>query len=114
MKIIKVFVLISSVLSTNFFTLSVNAEPNCKAMKPRPYVEPSTLANMAFRGAFKEEGIPSSTQLGTEFSTGKVKGEDIVKAAIDSCYLSDHYGMGNNPNFAGDVEDQLRAIYSGS
>jgi hypothetical protein len=109
----KFLVLITSVLTTTSLTLSVKAEPNCNGMTPRPYVEPTTLANMAFRGAFQEQGIPSSAQLGNELGTGKVTGQDIVQAAIDSCYLSNDYGMGTNPNFARDVESQLEAIYSG-
>ncbi len=106
-------VLITSIF-TILFALSVKVEPNCNGMTPRPYVEPITLANMAFRGAFQEQGIPSSAQLGNEFRSGGVTGQDIVQAAIDSCYLNNDYGMETNPNFARDVESQLEAIYAGS
>ena len=111
MKITRFLLSFTSILMINSFTLPVKAMPDCKGMTPRPYVEPSTLANMAFRGAFKEQGIPASTQLGNEIGSRSIKGEDIVKAAIDACYLSNDYGMRTNDNFARDVEKQLRAIY---
>jgi hypothetical protein len=116
MKMKKLLSLAVPVLSSAFVGLtsfSVEAKPVCGGMTPRPYVEANVLANMAFRGAFQDQGIPSSTRLGTELGSGKVSGEDIVQAAVEACYLSDEYGMNKNSNFAKEVERQLDAIYAG-
>lgn len=100
-----------TIVLVNFFPLAAQAEMDCTAMNPRPYVEPSVLATMAYRGAFEKEGIPGYGVLETQVKTGSVSGEEVVAAAIKACYLSNQYGMGQNPNFAKDVENQLKALY---
>lgn len=95
-------------------SLSVEAKQMCGGMTPRSYVEPSILANMAFRGAFQDQGIPGSTKLETELKAGGVSGADIVAAAVEACYLNDEYGMKTNRNFTRNVEMELEAIYKGN
>lgn len=113
-KLLSLAVPVFSSVFVGLTSFSVEAKPVCGGMTPRPYVEPNVLANMAFRGAFQDQGIPSYTTLGTELQTGKVSGEDVVKAAVEACYISDEYGMNENTNFAKDVEAQLEAIYKGN
>lgn len=99
-------------VAMNFSPMTVQAQmsttaPSC-VMEAQPYIPAGTLATMAFRGAFKEEGIPGYGVLQTEFNSGSITAEKIVEAAVKACYLSNKYGMGENPNYVEDVKQQLQ------
>lgn len=116
MKFIRIASLVTAI-TISFFPIIAKAEStetsNC-VMEPQPYIPSGTLANMAYRGAFKEEGIPGYGVLQTEFNSGKITSEKIVEAAIKACYLSNKYGMGEHPQYVEDVKNQLRFLLRGN
>ncbi len=76
----------------------------------RPYIPPETLATMAYRGAFKKEGIPGYAVLETEFSAGNITAEKIVQAAVTGCILSNKYGVAGHDDYVNEVKTQLRLL----
>lgn len=93
------------------FPLSANAQvdsqSNC-VMTPQAYISPNTLAMMAFRGAFEEEGIPGYIVFRTQFNSGSITAEKIVDAAVKGCVLSNRYEMGSNSAYIEDVNEQIQ------
>ena len=80
--------------------------------EPEDYIAPGSLAMMAYRGAFKEEGIPSYNALANELRQGSITAEDIVQAAIQGCVLSNKYGMAENENYVKEVEQQIKTRFA--
>lgn len=94
-------------------TQSVNAQSDSKAncvMTPHDFIQPNSLVMMAYRGAFEEEGIPGYIVFVTGASSGQVTADNIVKAAVEGCVLSDKYSMHTNDNYIADVKDQLNEL----
>ncbi|ACK69991.1 hypothetical protein PCC7424_1551 [Gloeothece citriformis PCC 7424] len=88
------------------------AQANC-VQEPQAYIPPETLAMMAYRGAFEEEGIPGYTVFATEYNSGKVTAAKIVEAAVNGCVLSNKYGMAEQKNYIADVGQQVQLFLQG-
>ncbi|EAZ90910.1 hypothetical protein [Crocosphaera chwakensis] len=110
-------VLLLSIVTTTAMTLlpfdtrsaiaQSDSNANC-IMTPQDFIPPNTLAMMAFRGAFEKEGIPGYIVFKTEFNSGQITGDSIVKAAIEGCVLSNKYGMQGNSAYIADVQTQVQ------
>jgi hypothetical protein len=99
---------------TTFIPMTAKAQfslttPGC-VREPEAYIPAGTLAMMAYRGAFKQEGIPSYEVLETEFGAGKITAEGIVEAAVKGCFLSNKYGIGEHPNYIKEVKEQMQLL----
>lgn len=97
-----------------FLPMTVKAQssmdtPNC-VREPEAYIPAGTLAMMAYRGAFKKEGIPSYNVLETEFVARKITAQKIVEAAVKGCFLSNKYGVAGHDNYVNEVKNQIQLI----
>ncbi|MEA5509214.1 hypothetical protein VB715_05495 [Crocosphaera sp. UHCC 0190] len=95
--------------NTSAVVAQSDSQANC-VMTPQPYISPNTLAMMAYRGAFSQEGIPGYLVFKTEFKSGKITADAIVKAAITGCVLSNKYGMGDNSAYVEDVAQEIQGF----
>ncbi|MBD2655145.1 hypothetical protein H6G45_16965 [Synechocystis sp. FACHB-383] len=103
-------------IAANSISLTAQAQPTSNSPSSQcvgevfPYIAPANLAMMAYRGYLEKEGIPGYQVLGEQYSFGKVTAQQIVKAAISSCLLSDKYGVASDPNYADDLAMQVQIL----
>ena len=62
--------------------------PNSTQGISRRYLSPVNLVFLAYRGYFKQQGIPSYDAFKTALRSGKVNARDIIESAVSSDYLS--------------------------
>ncbi len=91
---------------------SQSSQSNC-VRTPEAYIPPQTLAMIAYRGAFKEEGIPSYNVLVTEYKAGNITAEKIVDAAVMGCVLSNKYGVADHDNYVEDLKGAIQDLLQG-
>ena len=75
-----------------------------------PYISPADLAMMAYHGYLEKQGIPGYQVLGEQYAFGRVTAQQIVKAAISGCLLSDKYGVASDPDYAEDLAMQVQIL----
>lgn len=75
------------------------------------YLQPFNTAFLAYQGAFKEQGIPSTGSLISEFQIGNVTAKDIVQAAIKAKKLPAQ--VLNDRGYVNAVESQLTSMING-
>ena len=66
---------------------------------------PVNLVNLARNGYFQEQGIPSHLALKKEIAFERIKGEDLVKAAIEQNRISAE--LLNDSSYVKSVDQQL-------
>ncbi|AFY75089.1 hypothetical protein Syn7502_03212 [Synechococcus sp. PCC 7502] len=69
---------------------------------------PFNLAYLAFQGYFEQQGIKSQGNLMQDFRSGKLSGEDVVKAAVKTNRLPTSYL--NNEAYIKGVTAQLYTL----
>jgi hypothetical protein len=87
------------------------AENTAKVGTSRNYIyqiTPFNLAEQAYRGYFKDQGIPSYDRLSVSYNEGKVTALDLVKSAIQANRLSPQ--TLNDRGYLNAVDDQLRSL----
>jgi hypothetical protein len=84
--------------------------PNTPASQQK--TEPFNLVGLAYQGYFEDQGIPSAQTLITAYRSGDISAEDVVKGAIQANRLSPD--VLNDADYIGAVDNQLRALSSGS
>ncbi|MEH1792884.1 hypothetical protein [Nostoc sp.] len=75
------------------------------------YLQPFNIAFLAYKGAFKEQGIPSAGSLISEFQIGNVTAKDVVEAAIKAKKLPAQ--VLNDRGYVNAVESQLTSTIDG-
>ncbi|KAM3112962.1 hypothetical protein [Phormidesmis sp. 146-33] len=112
------------IFTSGLFLLTIMltiAEVKAQSIAPKPMVgDRSTtlsmnafeLASMAYRGAFRNQGIPGYGFLIAAHSQGQLSARDIVQAAINTNRLPAE--MLNDQGFLSAVEANLRAFKSSS
>lgn len=75
------------------------------------FTEPFSLVSLAYRGQFKEQGIPGYNAFITKYATGQVTAEKLVEAAIKADRLSSQ--AMNDESYINAVELQLRNLRQG-
>ncbi|MEH2140338.1 hypothetical protein [Nostoc sp.] len=75
------------------------------------YLQPFNIAFLAYKGAFKEQGIPSAGRLISEFQIGNVTAKDVVEAAIKAKKLP--VQVLNDRGYVNAVESQFRSMIDG-
>jgi hypothetical protein len=66
---------------------------------------PINLVNLARNGYFQEQGIPSHIALTKAIALGQIKGEDVVKAAIEVNRIPSE--LLNDSSYVTSVDQQL-------
>ncbi len=82
--------------------------------EPEAYIPSGTLVALAYRGMFKEQGIPGYDVFTTGFKSGQITAQKIVQAAVSACVLSNKYGMATQENYISDVQQQVQLFIQNS
>jgi hypothetical protein len=105
-----------ALITVNPISLTAQAQPtsnspssNCVGEVP-PYLAPANLAMMAYHGYLEKQGIPGYQVLEEQYGFGKLTAQQIVKAAISGCLLSDKYGVASDPDYAEDLAMQVQIL----
>ncbi|MEC4816420.1 MAG: hypothetical protein SAK29_24605 [Scytonema sp. PMC 1069.18] len=72
---------------------------------------PFELVSAAYRGSFREQGIPGYGRLISDFYLGKVNAESLVKAGIAAGKVSSD--TLNNQSYLSTVAYQLQTLHQG-
>jgi hypothetical protein len=72
-------------------------------------VTPFRLVFLAYQGFFESEGIPKFNDLITDYQTGRISAEDLVKVAIDMRRLPPD--TINNDRYLSSVEQHFRSLF---
>lgn len=89
----KIFFALLPVLLLSSTALVTDAKAQTKTEMPMAEVTmmlsltPFNLAYLAYQGYFEKQGVTSQGNLMQDFRTGKLSGEDIVKAAVKTSRL---------------------------
>lgn len=73
-------------------------------------LKPFNLVNLAHRGYFKQQGIPSYLTLASAYRTGRIDAFDLVQAAVKANRLSPE--TLTDQGYLNSVEVQLRGLQS--
>ena len=72
------------------------------------HTTPFNLVSQAYRGSFKEQGIPSYEALIAGYRSGQIRAEDVVQSAVKANRLSEE--ILNDQGYLYAVEAQLRGL----
>lgn len=87
------------------------AENTAKVGTSRNYIyqiTPFNLASQAYRGYFKDQGIPSYNQLSSAYNEGRITALDLVESAIQVNRLSPQ--VLNERGYLNAVDAQLSSL----
>lgn len=88
--------------------LSTAAAPSALARRENYGVTPFGLITLARNGMFTDQGIPSFGRLSADHQAGRIKAEDVIRAAIADGRLSPE--ALDDSRYVRSVERQLRDL----
>ncbi|MGV0108076.1 Alpha/beta hydrolase [Nostoc sp. DSM 114160] len=75
---------IASAQTARSINIAVNPDALGSNSTNASYIQPFNLVNLAYQGAFKQQGVPSGGALISQGQRGNITAKDLVKAAIDA------------------------------
>lgn len=73
-----------------------------------PEISAFDLAFLAYRGYFREQGIPGYSTLSTAHRSGRIRAKDVVQAAVKMNRLSEQ--KLSDRTYLNDIDTNLRAL----